>query len=90
MFGAPKNAIDVSKIFFRKNILVKSPYYEKGKKREKGNTTLFFATTEHYPRNNSFKKEKSLPLPKPLNKTPLFFKFIKTPHLKTNPLRDRK
>jgi len=26
---------------FQKKILVKSPYYEKGKKREKGNTTLF-------------------------------------------------
>jgi hypothetical protein len=48
------------------------------KKREKKGITPFF----HHTRNNS------LPLPIPLYKTPLFFKFPKTPHLKINPLRD--
>jgi hypothetical protein len=62
----------------------------KEKKEKKEIPPFFFATTEHHPRNNSFNKYNSLPLPIPLNKTPLFFKFIKTSHLKTNPLRDGK
>jgi len=48
----PKNDIDFFKIFSWENILVKSPYYEKGKKREKKGIPPFFP----HPRNNSFKK----------------------------------
>jgi hypothetical protein len=77
MFGAPKNDIDFLKIFSWENILVKSSYYEKGQKRRKSKTPLF---PQPHPRNNSFKKKNSFPLPIPLNKTPLFFKFAKTPH----------
>jgi len=47
----------------------------KGKKREKKGIPLFFP----HPRNNSLKKKNSLSLPIPLNKTPSFFKFTKTP-----------
>jgi hypothetical protein len=37
-----KNDIDLKKIFSWENMLVKSPYNEKGKKKgEKGNTLLF-------------------------------------------------
>jgi hypothetical protein len=52
----------------------------KDKKREKKGIPPFFLHTI----NNSWKKKNSLPLPIPLNKTPLFFKFTKTP------LRDEK
>jgi len=58
------------------NILVKSPYYEKGKKGRQKEYPPFSPTTQPHPRNKSF------PLPIPLNKTPLFFKFTKTPHKK--------
>jgi hypothetical protein len=88
MFGAPKNDIDFEKIFSRKNILVKSPYYEKGKKEKKKEIPRFFSQPLNPTQEITPLKNKSLPLPIPINKTPLFFKFIKTPHLKTNSLRN--
>jgi hypothetical protein len=51
-------------------------------KREKKEYPPFSPTTQPHPRNNSLKKKSSFPLPIPLNKTPLFFKFTKTPHHK--------
>jgi len=88
MFGAPKNDTDFEKIFSRKNILVKSPYYEKGKKEKKKEIPCFFSQPLNPTQEITPLKNKSLPLPIPINKTPLFFKFIKTPHLKTNSLRN--
>jgi len=72
---SPKNYVDFLKIFSWEIILVKSSYYEKGKKGRKNEYPHFFPTQEITPR-----KKNSLPLPILLNKTPLFFKFIKTPH----------
>jgi hypothetical protein len=59
----------------------------KGKKGEKKGIPLFFP----HPRNNSLEKKNSLSLPIPLNKTPSFFKFTKTQHLKDkNPFESQK
>jgi hypothetical protein len=77
-----QNDIDFLKILSGENILVKSPYYEKGQKGKQKEYPLFSPTTQPHLRNNSF------PLPIPFNKTPLFFKFTKTQHLKKKPLKD--
>jgi hypothetical protein len=68
------------KYFLGKISLLSHLYYEKGKNREKKEYPPFSPTTQPHPRNNSLKKKNSLPLPIALNKTPLFFKFTKTPH----------
>jgi hypothetical protein len=77
-----QNDIDFLKILSWENILVKSPYYEKGQKGKQKEYPLFSPTTQPHLRNNSF------PLPIPFNKTLLFFKFTKTQHLKKKPLKD--
>jgi hypothetical protein len=55
----------------------------KGEK--KRNISLFSPTTQPHQRNNSLEKKIPYPSQIPLNKTPLFFKFTKTPHLKKTP-----
>jgi hypothetical protein len=58
----PKNDIYFLKIFSWENILVKSPYYGKGKQKgEKGNIPPFSPTTQPHPRNNSLKKKTPYP-----------------------------
>jgi hypothetical protein len=59
----------------------------KGKKGRKREYPSFFLTQETTP----WEKKNSLPLPIPLNKTPSFFKFIKTPtSTKKTPFESRK
>jgi hypothetical protein len=55
----------------------------KGEK--KRNISLFSPTTQPHQRNNTLEKKIPYPSQIPLNKTPLFFKFTKTPHLKKTP-----
>jgi hypothetical protein len=77
---SPKNDSDFLKIFSWENILVKSPYYEKGKQGK----YIFplFLQPPNLLKKNSLKKN-FLTLPNTnFNQIPLFFKFIKTPYLK--------
>jgi hypothetical protein len=86
MFGAPKNDIDFLKNKSWENILVKSPYYEKGKKRE------YLPFFPNHPRNNYLKKKKTpYPFQYHLIKL-LYFPSLVKAHIKRkkNPLRDGK
>jgi hypothetical protein len=81
MFGVAKKWHWFFLIFSWENILVKSPYYEKVKKKKKWEYPHFFPTQEITPW-----KKNSLPLPIPHNKL-LYFSL--KPHIfKKNPLRE--
>jgi hypothetical protein len=71
----PKNDIDFLEIFSWENILVKSPYYEKGKKGGKNNTPLVSPTTQPRSKNNP------LPFPIPNLIKFLYFSSSLKPHI---------
>jgi hypothetical protein len=66
------------------NILVKSLYYEKGKKGREKEYPPFFSTTQPHPRNNSFASQYHL------IKLLYFSSSLKLDIKKKNPLRDEK
>jgi hypothetical protein len=76
----PKNDINFLKIFLGKISLLRHHFMRKGKKKRK--YLPFFPNHPSPPKNNSLEKKTPYPSQIPLNKTPLFFKFTKTPHLK--------
>jgi hypothetical protein len=47
----------ILKKYFLEKISLLNHRIMRKEKKEKGNTTLFFTTTEPHPRNNSFKKQ---------------------------------
>jgi hypothetical protein len=77
---SPKNDIDFFRIFSWENILVKSPYYEKGKKGRKRENPHVFPIQE----NNSLRKKKKTHYPSQYHLIKLlhFSSSLKPPHLK--------